>query len=205
LWQTANTAEVEYLALPGNDGELYVYPGYYDECRCSESEVNFACNERSGVDLGDDHYNHTTLPSDVIEKSILYTEEDGILRERKLLGDIHPLHDAMHVRFEIAITEDRILSWLKPEHTKKCSSYTNFLWFHKTKHSKVPEEIWEHYDFDNMLLDLWRKEECDIVYDDGNDVFVRLKDIGQSFPDYKGKEVAWFLEHPSKEYFCIVY
>jgi hypothetical protein len=100
LWESAKTPEVEYLTLPGEDGELYVYPGYYDECRCSEMESGLS--ERMGeVDLGDHHFQHTWLPEDVTKKSILYTEDDGILRERMLVGDFHPLHDSLFVRFEV--------------------------------------------------------------------------------------------------------
>jgi hypothetical protein len=204
LWKAIRTPEMNYLALPGKDGKLYVYPGYYDECRCSEVEARLP--EALGeVDLDDHHFNRTTLPDDVTEKSILYTEDNGILRERKLVGDIHPIHDNMSVRFEIVTIEDRVLSWLKSGDKSKCSSYINYLWFHKAKHSKIPEEIWDHYDFDRMMLDLWKKDEIRIVYDNGDDAFLRLEEVGEKYPAWAGNETEWFSDHPCKDSFYILY
>jgi hypothetical protein len=99
MWSTLETPEVKYRTLPADDGYLYVTPGVFGECRCSDVEARLG--DHSGdFDYDDHHFRHTELPSDVREKTILY-DESGILRERKLIGDIHPLFEGMFVHFEV--------------------------------------------------------------------------------------------------------
>ena len=98
MWQTVETNNVKYRTLPEDDGYLYVTPGVFDECRCSDAEA-WLDDYFGEFDYDDHHFRQTELPEDVNEKTLLYDE--GILRERKLVGDIHPLFDGMKVRFEI--------------------------------------------------------------------------------------------------------
>jgi hypothetical protein len=205
LWETAETADVKYRTLLYEHGELYVYAGDFDECRCSEVEARLV-DMLGELDWDDHHFNLRDLPEDVTEKTLLYQEDDGMLRIRKLVGDTHPLFEGMSVRFEIVITEDSILSELKFGEEKKCSSYAKYVWFHKTQHSTIPEEIWKYYDFDRMMLDLWRDGKIDIVYrDTGGKGFVRLEEMGLHFPVWMGKETDWFYGNPYKDSIYIVY
>jgi hypothetical protein len=204
IWKTVETETVKYRTLLEDDGYLYVTPGVFDECRCSDVEARLN-------DYDDHHFNQTDLPDDIAEKTLLYDE--GLLRERKLVGEVHPLFDEMTVRFEIVTPEDKVLEWWKtkedvnPAKGYKCSSYINYIWFHKAKYSTVPEAIWDYYDFDRMMLDLWRSKECFIIYDDGEEGegYVRLEETGEKFPVWYAKETDWFVGHPCKDKFYIVY
>ncbi len=100
LWKTAETKDVKYRTLPADDGELYVIPGDFDECRCSDSEVTLG-DKLGEFDYDDHHFYRTMLPENIETKCILYVEDDGILRERKMVGDIHPLFEGLYARFEI--------------------------------------------------------------------------------------------------------
>jgi hypothetical protein len=209
LWKHAETPDVKYRTLPNDDGELYVFPGVFDECRCSDSEVTLG--DKLGVfDYDDHHFRQTVLPEDVHEQHMLFMEEDGTLRERYLTKSTFPLLEptGMSVRFEYvdwdSTREDKILAWLK-ETDKNCYSYNKYIWFFKTKHSNVPDDIWEFFDFKEKLLDLWKKKEIAIIYDDEEGEFLRLEDVGERYPLWKGKETDWFYDHPCKDLFYIVY
>lgn len=207
IWKTAETADVKYRTLPYEDGELYVYAGEFDECRCSGVEARLK-DTLGELDWDDDHFHRVCLPEDVGKKNILYQEEDGMLRQRWLTGSDHPLFDGMWVSFEVVVwaEETTVLAWYKHAGDRKftkCSSYENYTWFFQTKYSNVPPEIWEHYDFDRMLLDLWRKKEIDIVYT--GEGFIRLEKAGEKYEVWKGKETDWFYDHPCKDQFYILY
>ena len=111
LWKTFETKYTKYRTLPEDDGELYVTPGRFDECRCSDSEVML--EDEYPYNLDDHHFYQTELPPDIEEKNILYYHEegDGYLGQRKMVGDVHPLYDpqspdalkGMTVRFELVV------------------------------------------------------------------------------------------------------
>jgi hypothetical protein len=165
IWKTAETPDIKYRTLPYEDGELYVYAGNVGECRCSEVEARLS----DTLDWDDDHFHRVRLPEDAGKKTILYQEEDDMLRERWLVGSDHPLFDGLWASFEIVnwVEEGSVLAWYK-HHVNKdkthCSTYADYAWFFQKKYSNVPPEIWEHFDFDRMILALWRKKEIDIVY-----------------------------------------
>lgn len=84
LWKCFETEDVNYRTLPEDDGELYVTPGKFHECQCSDAESK----------LDDHHFYSTMLPEDIREKNMLY-DDGGLLVERKLVGGLHPLYDPM--------------------------------------------------------------------------------------------------------------
>ena len=102
LWKSIETPEVQYRTLPDEaDGELYVTPGLFGECRCSHGELML----EDEYDLDDSHFYQTRLPDDIREKYMLYyhEEEGGYLRRRMFVGEKHPLHgtDGLMARFDI--------------------------------------------------------------------------------------------------------
>jgi hypothetical protein len=113
LWKHHETEEIKYRTLPEDDGELYVIPGVFDECRCSHSEVML--EDPYPYDLDNHHFRYTTLPKDIHEKTMVYSET-GDLFIKKLVGGLHPLYDpqspdtlnGIFARFEI-------VNWDEPE------------------------------------------------------------------------------------------
>ena len=109
LWKTFETEDIKYRTLPEDDGYVYVTPGNFQECRCSDAEARL--EDPHPYDLDDHHFYSTELPVDITEKTILYyhEEDDGILRQKKMIGEEHPLCDpqspdalkGMTVRFEV--------------------------------------------------------------------------------------------------------
>lgn len=103
LWKAAETPDVCYRTLPNEeDGELYVVPGAFGECRCSTAEVML----EDEYDLDDHHFYPTQLPDDIHEKFMLYyhEEEGGYLRQRMFVGEKHPLYglNGLMARFDIS-------------------------------------------------------------------------------------------------------
>jgi hypothetical protein len=99
LWQSAETPTVKYRTQPEDDGRLYVTPGVFGECRCSEVEVTLP-DKLGEFDFDDHHFEPTVLPEDVSEKKILY-DSGGYLYERLLVGDFHPVFEGINVKFEM--------------------------------------------------------------------------------------------------------
>lgn len=114
LWKNYETKYTKYRTLPEEDGELYVTPGRFDECRCSHSEVML--EDPYPYDLDNHHFYCTELPEDIKEKDMLYYHEegDGYLRQRKLVGELHPLFgpyrpeflEPLKVRFDFVVWDE---------------------------------------------------------------------------------------------------
>ena len=106
LWKEFETKDVKYRTLPEDDRELYVTPGNFHECRCSDSEAMLEDPYPHNID--DHHFYQTELPEGVEEKTVLYYE-GGDLFMKKIVGGLHPLHDpqspdtltGMYARFDI--------------------------------------------------------------------------------------------------------
>jgi hypothetical protein len=98
LWKTAETPDVKYRTLPEDDGVLYVTPGVFDECRCSEVEARLGDME-GHFDFDDHHFHHTTLPKDIDEKYVVFAENDEMLRMRYLTKDIFPFVEGLSLQF----------------------------------------------------------------------------------------------------------
>lgn len=101
LWKCAETPEVSYRTLPEDDGHLYVTPGVFDECRCSESEATLS-DKLGEFDFDDHHFRQIDLPKDASEKTVLY-DEGGLLVERKLVGYDHHVLEGLFLRFELVV------------------------------------------------------------------------------------------------------
>jgi hypothetical protein len=68
----------------GND--LFVYAGYESECRCSDAEERLMIGE-----FDDAHFAITDdFPSWALEATLLYAEEDDMLRQRQAVGEWLP-------------------------------------------------------------------------------------------------------------------
>lgn len=82
-------------------------------------------------------------------------------------------------------------------------AFNEFMQEYKKLYPGVPDDIWIYFEFERLVLDMWRRKECQIIYVDGGD-YVPLEDTGDHFEIWKGKEVSWFLYHPCKDKFYIV-
>lgn len=114
LWKNYETKYTKYRTLPEDDGDLYVTPGRFNECRCSDSEVML--EDEYPYNIDDHHFYQTELPLDIEEKTMLYyhEEEGGYLRQKKLVGELHPLCDpqrpnvlnGMSARFDVVTWDE---------------------------------------------------------------------------------------------------
>lgn len=114
FWKTFETDEVKYRTLPEGDGELYVTPGNFHECRCSDAEMMLEDSFPHTLDA--EHFYATEVPEDMREKTTLYYHEEdgGCLRLRKLVGELHPLFgpyrqeflESLKVRYDFVTWEE---------------------------------------------------------------------------------------------------
>ena len=100
---------------------------------------------------------------------------------------------------------ERITDWCAAkEITTVPQYYQEYYAAQKAKHPGVPESVWQYFDYDEFLLDLWRLKKIHILYVDDEGI-VPLEDSGDVYPAWKGMETEWFSNHPFKHLYYIVH
>lgn len=64
--------------------------------------------------------------------------------------------------------------------------------------TNLPENLTNYFNVDRYMLDQWHNKKLSILYEDDDDVYCELEDIGDHYPVWKYKTVNFFIDHPNK-------
>lgn len=83
-----------------------------------------------------------------------------------------------------------------------CWKYSEYQDYMMSLFSTVPKSIWEWFNWDEMILDQWRKGNYSIAFND-NGSPILLEELWTRFPVMKFSESEWFKKQP-RDLFLII-